>query len=121
MTMIDYGRIQPKRTNWSFIFRAGLLSIVLVGAIGFILYQFVFMAVTGGVVQKGNFYEVDLKAMSVFPFDQAGGTINDIPKKWRDLEGKRIVVYGEIWQPYAAGSKVAGFQLCYSITKSCFN
>ena len=120
-TAIDYGRMRPKRTNRAFIFRAGLLTLVLAGAIGFVVYQFVFMQVTGGVVQKAGYYDVDLKAMSVFPFDQSNGKINDIPKKWRELDGKKVVVYGEMWDAYSAGSRLAKFQLCYSIAKCCFN
>jgi hypothetical protein len=26
-----------------------------------------------------------------------------------------------MWAPYSAGGRVAGFQLCYSIAKCCFN
>ena len=120
-TTIDYARLQPKSINWGFLVRASLLTAVILSALGFVLYQFTVMAVTGGVVQRGNYYDVDLKAMSVYPFDQVNGTINDIPKRWRELSGKKVVVYGEMWSPYSAGSRLGGFQLCYSIAKCCFN
>src|SRR2546423_11366322 len=103
-------------------FRMIGFAAVLLLLIRYPIYVYFDSVVSGGIKHSANGYlEVDLKAMSVFPFDQSGGTINDIPKKWRDLNGKKVVLYGEIWSPYSAGSRLAGFQLCYSITKCCFN
>jgi len=103
-------------------FRMIGFAAVLLALIGYPLWVYFDSVVSGGIKPAAHGYlEVDLKAMSVFPFDQSGGTINDVPKKWRDLNGKKVVLYGEIWSPYSAGNHLAGFQLCYSITKCCFN
>ena len=103
-------------------FRVIGFAAVLLLLIGYPIYVYFDSVVTGGIKQSANGYlEVDLKAMSVYPFDQVGGTMNDIPKKWRELNGKKVVLYGEIWSPYSSGSRLGGFQLCYSITKCCFN
>src|SRR5437667_180982 len=95
---------------------------VLILLVGYPVYIYVDSAVHGGIKDVGGGYkEVDLKAMSVFPFDQNNGTINDVPKKWRDLDGAKVIAYGEMWDAQSAGRNVGTFQLCYSIAKCCFN
>jgi hypothetical protein len=64
---------------------------------------------------------VDLKAMSLFPLDQINGKIEDVPEKWRALDGQKVIVDGEMWDPLSAGNKIKGFQLVYSIAKCCFS
>ena len=59
--------------------------------------------------------------MSTFAFDQANGTIGDVPEKWRQLDGKKVILYGEMWEPQGAGPTVSDFQLVYSIAKCCFS
>src|SRR5437868_8282170 len=95
---------------------------VLLVLIGYPVYIYLDSAVHGGIKDVGNGYkEVDLKAMSVFPFDQINGTMNDIPQKWRDIDGQKVVAYGEMWDAQSAGRSVNTFQLCYSIAKCCFS
>src|SRR5215203_5575317 len=90
--------------------------------IGYPVYWFVHEQITGGISDAGGGYkEIELKAMSTFAFDQVNGSIDDVPKRWRELDGKKVILYGELWQPYTAGDKVAGFDLCYSIAKCCFS
>jgi hypothetical protein len=107
--------------------RINLRLIVFTGVvlllIGFPVYVYVESAVTGGIKDIGNgFKQVDLKAMSNFPFDQANGTRDDIPAKWRQLDGQKVVVYGELWNSLdASDGRMHSFELCYSIAKCCFN
>jgi hypothetical protein len=100
-----------------------ILFVLIVGAlVGYPVYVFVDAAVSGGIKNAGGGYkEVDLKAMSTFWFDQSTGTINDVPKKWRDLDGQKVVMYGEMWDSKGTGPYVSQFQLCYSIAKCCFS
>lgn len=72
-------------------------------------------------VQSDGYTRIDLKAMSSFPFDQANGSIEDIPKIWREQNGKQVVLYGEMWQPQVAAGKISNFELVYSIAKCCFS
>jgi hypothetical protein len=58
---------------------------------------------------------VDLKAMSGFEIDQVNGTTSDIPEKWRRLDGKKVELTGEMWDPHGEGTAVERFQLTYSI------
>jgi hypothetical protein len=100
-----------------------IFAAVVIVLVGFPMYVYLESAITGGIKDVGNgFKEVDLKAMSNFPLDQVRGTNEDIPKKWRDLEGQKVVLYGEMWQPFDAGDgTVKSFDLCYSIAKCCFS
>ena len=108
-----------ERLNLRMIFFIAFIALL----IGYPVYVMIDMQVTGGVKQLSSGYtEVDLKAMSTFGFDQNNGTIDDIPQKWRDLDGQKVVMYGEIWQPLTAGDgRVGAFDLCYSIAKCCFS
>ena len=94
--------------------------IIVIGAlIGYPLKEFIFYK---PIKEAGNGYmEVDLKGISLFPFDQQLGKQEDVPAEFRALDGKKVVVVGEMWQPYSAGRSVDGFQLVYSIAKCCFN
>ncbi len=95
---------------------------VMLVLIGYPVYIYLDSAVHGGIKDIGGGYkEVDLKAMSVFPFPQTNGTMNDVPKKWRELDGQKVVAYGEMWNGQYAGRYVDSFELCYSIAKCCFN
>src|SRR5437868_14391585 len=77
---------------------------VVLFLIGYPVYIYLDSAITGGVKNiGGGVKQVDLKAMSDFVFDQQAGTRDDIPKKWRDLEGQKVVLYGELWNSLSAG------------------
>ena len=107
-----------ERFNFRMLIFIGVIALM----VGYPLYWMIHMQLTGGVekVAGGNTY-VDLKAMSLFHFDQENGTIDDVPQKWRALDGQKVVVVGEMWQPYSAGNLVVGFELVYSIAKCCFS
>jgi hypothetical protein len=100
-----------------------IFALVVVGIIGGIVYTYLDSAISGGIKDIGNgFKEVDLKAMSLFSLDQQNGTIDDVPQKWRAIDGQKVVVYGEMWQPLSASDgRVGAFDLCYSIAKCCFS
>ena len=102
-------------------FRIIIFIAVFAGIVGFPVYIYLDSVLSGGIHRRGNFIEADLKAMSDFPFDQNNGTIDDIPQKWRQLDGKTVQVIGQIWAPDSASPALTHFQLCYSIAKCCFN
>jgi hypothetical protein len=116
---------RPKRVPLSqrVNLRMIVFGLVMLLPIGYIMYDFLDSVITGGIKDIGGGYKlVDLKAMSNFPLDQTNGQQADIPQKWRDLDGQKVVLYGEMWQAFSANrDSVAGFDLCYSITKCCFN
>jgi hypothetical protein len=110
----------PLRERFNFrIIGFGLFVLML---LGYPMYVYVDSVVSGGIKDAGDGYKlVDLKAMSSFLFDQNAGTINDVPAKWRALDGQRVILEGEMWQPTSAGNSVDTFELVYSIAKCCFS
>ena len=113
---------RKRRSPWR---RVPLQGIVLLLAGIFVLtypvYTYLDDSITGGIHQRGDLLVVDLKSMSSFDMDQDIGTTADIPQKYRDLDGKRVMLTGEMYTPYAAVGKVNRFTLVYSITQCCFN
>jgi hypothetical protein len=111
-------RPRPRITPQMIIF-----AVLVLGVIGGIVYTYLDSALSGGIKDVGGgFKQVDLKAMSTFSFDQQNGTIDDVPQKWRELDGQKVIFYGEIWQPLSAGNgQMSSFDLCYSIADCCFS
>jgi len=105
-----------ERINLRIIIFFGVLALL----IGTPVYIYINSLVHGGIERTSEGTMVDLKAMSVFPFDQVNGTIDDVPKKWRDLDGQKVITTGEMWQPTSAAQYVDSFDLVYSIAKCCF-
>jgi hypothetical protein len=99
-----------------------LLVLLAVLGLPFIYFGYVIVeqAVTGGVRDRGDYFEVDLKSMGSFPFDAAQDDSNNIPEKWRKLDGKKVALVGEMYAGGSAAPKVERFQLVYSIQKCCF-
>jgi hypothetical protein len=107
-----------QRINW----RMMVLAAIVLTMVGVPFYIWLDEVVTGGIHDYGTYKEVDLKAMSSFDMDQRIGKMEDIPLKFRQLEGKRCMMVGEMWQPLSAGDdRLRFFTLVYSKTKCCFN
>ena len=105
-----------------FNFRIIGFALFVLMLLGYPMYVYVDSVVSGGIKDAGDGYKfVDLKAMSSFLFDQTGGTINDVPDKWRALDGQKVILEGEMWQPTSAGDSVDTFELVFSIAKCCFS
>lgn len=105
-----------QRINWRII---GFTAIVLF-LFGYPAYLYLDTELTGGMKQRGEYTEVDLKAMSTFAFDKVAGRMEDIPERYRALDGKKVILEGEMWAPNEAGQTVSRFDLVYSISQCCF-
>ena len=94
--------------------------IIVIGVlVGYPLKEFIFYKpISAG---RNGYLEVDLKGISLFPFDQNKGKLDDVPPDFRALDGKKVIVTGEMWEPYSAGLNIGGFQLVYSVAKCCFD
>jgi hypothetical protein len=101
-------------------FRILIFSTVFLILIGTPVYVFVKASVTGGIETVGDLKEVDLKAMGNFPFDDVNGTVNDIPQRYRELDGKTVLLKGQVFADAEAGDRMTRFQLVYSIMECCF-
>jgi hypothetical protein len=102
-------------------FRLLTFAIIALVLVGTPIYWYAELVLSGGIRVRGDVTEVDLKAMSSFPFDQVNGTIDDIDPKWRALDGKKVELVGEMWLSDSAGDQVPKFDLVYSIAKCCFS
>ncbi len=119
-TVVDYSpRPQPTGASWVNM-RVLVFVLVVAGIFGAIGYMWWEVAGTHGITQKGDAYTVDLKSMSTFPLDQKFGTVDDIPARFRELDGKKVVLIGEMWSPQSSGNRLSKFDLVYSIAKCCF-
>ena len=83
-------------------------------------YVIIDQAVTGGVRDRGSYLEVDLKSLGQFPFDPGQDDTSSIPERWRKLDGKKVMLTGEMYAGGSAAPKVQAFELVYSIQKCCF-
>jgi len=88
---------------------------------GYPIYIYTDALITGGITRRGDLLVVDLKALSSFEMDQDTGTTDDIPVRYRQLDGKRVLMTGQMWDPYVADGQIRIFTLVYSISNCCFN
>jgi hypothetical protein len=109
-------RISPK-IPWRIL---GLIATVLF-LFGYPIFIYTDTLITGGITQRGDLLVVDLKALSNFEMDQDNGTTQDIPLRYRQLDGKRVLLVGQMWDPYTADGQIRTFTLVYSISNCCFN
>lgn len=105
-----------ERVNLRMLIFAGVVLFLL----GWPVYTFLSETLTSGIHNRGSYSEVNLKALGQFDFDPTGGTVKDVPPQYRALDGKRVMLEGEIYDPTEAGA-ITNWQLVYSIQKCCFN
>ncbi|MGD0464164.1 MAG: hypothetical protein ABSB74_16910 [Tepidisphaeraceae bacterium] len=106
-----------QRLSW----RGLMLVATVVFLFGYPTYLYMDSLITGGITRRGDLLVVDLKEMSNFEMDQDAGTNEDIPLRYRQLDGKRVLLTGQMYEPYVADGKTRTFTLVYSITNCCFN
>lgn len=119
-TVIDYSSQTKPRLGERINFR--MLTIILVFAflVGFPVYRFVRAEISHGIEKNGDVYNVDLKSLGNFRFNDTTSTIEDVPAEYRKLDGKKVALEGFIWSSTGAGDKVNSFQFVYNIQKCCF-
>src|SRR5688572_32163901 len=93
-----------------FNLRMVVFWIVMLALVGYPIYLYLDTSLSGGIRQRGEYTQIDLKAMSSFPCDQRAGTIDDVPEIWRKQDGKKVTLYGAMWQTQATTWKRKAFQ-----------
>lgn len=122
MTTATLPASDPIRARGGFNFR--LLGFIAIFGLllGYPFYIYLDSMLSGGIKQEGEYTRVDLKAMSTFTMDQKAGTVNDVPERFRNLNGKKVILVGEI---APGGFEARGvdqyFQLVYSVQKCCYS
>jgi hypothetical protein len=110
-----------QRINWAMAARVGVVVALVLALVGYALKVTYESVIQGGVVSSGDHYRVELKQMSNFEMDQANGTVADVPERFRNLDGKKVVLEGEVAPGgMSSGDMVKQFSLCYSVAKCCF-
>jgi hypothetical protein len=109
---------RPSGINFRLLGFIAIFAVLL----GYPLYIYLDSMLSGGIKQEGEFTRVDLKAMSTFTMDQKTGSVNDVPERFRALDGKKVILIGEI---APGGFEARGvdqyFQLVYSVQKCCYS
>jgi hypothetical protein len=87
-----------------------------------VLYTYISDMTHQGIAgDEDGYTRVELKWLSSFDFDQVYGTINDVPKRFRELDGKKVIFTGEI-APTSFSSRAANeFDIVYSVAKCCYS
>ena len=94
---------------------------VILCVVGFPLYHLVRQNLTGGITNHGDYLAVDLKAMGFFEMNPQNASVEDVPAKYRALDGKRVGLEGFMYSTTQAGDMISEWQLVYNIQKCCFN
>ncbi len=118
-SVVDYGVKRPlsERINFRLLTIIAVFSLL----VGIPVYSFIKIQLTHGIAKNGQRYDVDLKKMGYFPFNDSTGTLNDIPPDYRSLDGKEVALEGFIYPTDGSGDQVHSFQLVYNIQKCCFS
>ena len=96
-----------------------MIVLVPVAALGYVYWDF---QRSGGIKEMADGTKlVDLKAMSTFSFDQENGTVEDVPEKFRALDGEKVLLEGEMVSTTSAAGRVGQFDLVYSISDCCYS
>jgi hypothetical protein len=113
------GKPWSQRFNWRILVFVAVVVVPIVVIFASWLNEYL----SGGIHDYGAYKVIDLKAMSSFDMDQMNATENDIPAKWRALDGSKIMAVGEMWAEHSASDseRLVYFQLVYSKTKCCFS
>jgi hypothetical protein len=87
----------------------------------YIIGSAVYDSITGGITDRGSYKEVDLKALGNFSFNKVAGRPEDVPERYRQLDGQRVMFRGKMFGPEDAGARGRRFQLVYDVNKCCFS
>jgi hypothetical protein len=116
--VVDYEGKRPlsERVNFR------LLTIVVIFSllVGIPVYNFVKLQVSHGIERNGSRFDVDLKKMGFFDFDDHNGTIDNVPPDYRKLDGKEVALEGFIAPTSVSGDQINNFELVYNVAKCCY-
>lgn len=98
-----------------------VILLVVLLPVGWLVWTFARLTLSGGIEQAGQYKLVNLKEMGNFPFNDISGTPQDVPARFRQLDGQKVLFEGQMYVDYTTAAQVDRFQLVYSIQNCCFN
>lgn len=107
-----------ERINWRIVLFAGVVLLLVGYPLYFVLDSMLFHGVHEAKDELGSYKVVQLKELSGFEMNQLTATDADIPPHWRQLDGQRVALTGEMYLANSAGRQNS-FDLVYSIAKCC--
>ena len=122
MTSIPYespGSTAPVRKPINLRLIAFLL--IVITPLALIVYSAMRQSMSGGIINHGDYQEVNLKALGNFPLNATTGQLTDIPQRFRELDGKRVSLKGFVYRPDSAGARGNRFEFVYDVGRCCFN
>jgi len=106
------GRIVPLRMVMAAVF--------VLGPLCYMVYTFFVLEIGQGIEQVGEYKMVNLKAMGNFRFDDVTDDESRVPEVYRQLDGQKVLLIGEMYVDFGAAPTTDRFQLVYSIAECCF-
>src|ERR1700733_1693738 len=97
-----------------------LIVFLAIVAAPFVGFLYAFVNYNGGIQHTRDGLLVDLKALGNFEFDQNDGTIANVPPKYRELDGKKVVLEGFMYSRLSSVG-TGNFEFVYNVQKCCFN
>src|SRR5918999_1535654 len=87
--------------------RMVVFGLIVLALVGVPAYWYLDVALSGGIRDAGNGDKlVDLYSMVTFPFDQKYGAIEDVPPKYRALDGQKVILTGEMVATTSAAPEI---------------
>jgi hypothetical protein len=100
-------------------FRILLFATVILLMLGWPVWSYVSETWTGGVHDRGAYKEVNLKALGFFQLDRTSPSINDVPMRYRRLDGQKVLLKGLVLPQLQAGHRISEFTLVFSPVSCC--
>jgi hypothetical protein len=100
-------------------FRILLFATAILLMLGWPVWSYVSESWTGGVHDRGAYKEVNLKALGFFQLDPTRPSINDVPMRYRRLDGQKVLLRGLVQPHLQAGRRISEFTLVYSPVSCC--
>jgi len=111
----------PEPYRQGFNLRLWIFILAISAPFLWIIGSAVIQSMTGGISDHGDYKEVDLKQLGNFTFDDLSGKVQDVPERYRNLDGQRVLLKGYMAYPEDAKSRGRRFQFVYNVTKCCFS
>lgn len=108
----------PPRAAWASLTPRSRIILLVAPAVLMVCILLGHWALLSIGVGAPKYVEVDLKALGNFTFDEEKGRTQDIPRRWRDLDGRQVALTGFMLSPSEAGAGVQKYQLVYNVTSS---
>jgi len=77
------------------------------------------LLLNGGIEDMGSYKKVDLKALGYFNFDNMTGTIDNVPARYRNLDGQKVALEGFMYLQNGA-ARLHNFEFVFNRQICCF-